>query len=61
MHSILIIDLPDVVTVKPVCNDHHYDKLYYLRFIKLCVLMMTGGTSLLEPPRWAPESREVSH
>ena len=62
-------------TVKPVCNDHVYNKIYYLWFIQWCVVMMTEGTNLLLlkflpsaaylggpwPPRWAPEGREVSH
>ena len=34
-------------TVKPVCNDHLSDKIYYMRFIQLCVLMKTEGTNLL--------------
>ena len=34
-------------TVKPVCNDHLYDKIYYLWFIQWCVLVMTEGTILL--------------
>ena len=34
-------------TVKPVYNDHLYDKIYYLWFIQLCVLMKTEGTTLL--------------
>ena len=34
-------------TGKPVCNDHLYNKIYYLWFIQLCVLMMTEGTNLL--------------
>ena len=25
---------PDAVTVKPVCNDHLYNKIYYLWFIQ---------------------------
>ena len=25
---------PFASTVKPVCNDHLYDKVYYLRFIQ---------------------------
>ena len=60
------------ITVKPVCNDHLYNKINYLWFIQLYVLMMTEGTNLLVltisafwspswPPRWAPEGREVSH
>ena len=34
-------------TVKPVCNDHLYNKIYFLWFIQLCVLMKTEGTDLL--------------
>ena len=34
-------------TVKPVCNDHLYNKIYYLWFIQYCVLMKTEGTNLL--------------
>ena len=34
-------------TVKPVCNDHLYNEIYYLWFIQLCDLMMTEGTNLL--------------
>ena len=34
-------------TVKPVCNDHLYNKIYYLWFNQLCVLMKTEGTNLL--------------
>ena len=48
------------VTVKPVCNDHLYNKIYYLWFIQLCALMMTEGVNLLmltisafwSPSRW---------
>ena len=61
-------------TVKCFCNDHLYDKTYYLWFIQYCVLMKTECTYLLLltisafwsslggpwPPRWAPEGREVS-
>ena len=35
------------VTVKPVCNDHLYNKIYYLWFIQYCVLIKTEGTNLL--------------
>ena len=28
------VDLLDVITVKPVCNDHLYYKIYYLWFIQ---------------------------
>ena len=34
-------------TVKPVCNDHLYNKIHYLWFIQECVLMKTEGTNLL--------------
>ena len=34
-------------TVKPVCNDHLYNKIYYLWFIQKSVLMMTEDTNLL--------------
>ena len=34
-------------TVKPVCNDHLYNKIYYLWFIQLCVLMKNEGANLL--------------
>ena len=34
-------------TVKPVCNDHLYNKIYFLWFIQQCVLMKTEGTNLL--------------
>ena len=34
-------------TVKPVCNDHLYNKIYYLWFIQWCDLVMTEGTILL--------------
>ena len=34
-------------TVKPVRNDHLYNKIYYLWFIQLCVLMKSDGTNLL--------------
>ena len=34
-------------TVKPVCNDHLSNKIYYLQFIQYCVLMKTEGTDLL--------------
>ena len=39
--------LPKIATVKPVCNDHLYDKIHHLRFIQECVLMKTEGTNLL--------------
>ena len=32
-------------TVKPVCNDHLYDKIYYLQFIHQCVLMKAEGNN----------------
>ena len=34
-------------TVKPVCNDHLYNKIYYLCLIQWYVLMKTEGTNLL--------------
>ena len=34
-------------TVKPVCNDHLYNTIYYLWFIQKCVSMITEGTNLL--------------
>ena len=34
-------------TVKPVCNDHLYNKIYYLWFIQQCVSMKTEDTNLL--------------
>ena len=34
-------------TVKPVCNDHLYNKIDYLSFIQSCVLMNIEGTNLL--------------
>ena len=34
-------------TVKSVCNDHLYNKSYYLWFIQKYVLMITEGTKLL--------------
>ena len=30
-------------TVKPACNDHLYNEIYYLWIIQKCVLMMTEG------------------
>ena len=50
----------ELYTVKPVCNDHLYNKIYYLLFIQQCVLMKTEGTNLLlltisafwSPSRW---------
>ena len=54
----------DPYTVKPVCNDHLYNKIYYLWFFQQCVLMKTEGTNLLLltiSAFWrAPEGREVS-
>ena len=35
------------ITVKPVYNDHLYNKIYYLWFIQQCVLKKTEGTHLL--------------
>ena len=34
-------------TVNSVCNDHLYNKSYYLWFIQQCGLMITEGTNLL--------------
>ena len=34
-------------TVKPVCNGHLYNNIYYLWFIQQCVLMKTEGINLL--------------
>ena len=34
-------------TVKPVSNDHLYNKIHYLWFIQSCVLMKVEGTNLL--------------
>ena len=34
-------------TVKPVCNDHLYNEIYYLCFIQQRVLMITEGTHFL--------------
>ena len=34
-------------TLKPVCNDHIYNKMNYMWFIQLCVLMVREGTNLL--------------
>ena len=39
----------EVGTVKPVCNDHLYNKIYYLLFIQYRVLMKTEDTNLLLP------------
>ena len=36
-----------VITVKPVFNDHLYNKIYYLRFIQKCVLMKTEGINVI--------------
>ena len=33
--------------MKPVCNDHLYDKIYDMWFIQYCVLIETEGTNLL--------------
>ena len=33
-----------ISTVKPVCNDHLFNKINYLWFIQKCVLMKTEGT-----------------
>ena len=37
----------DCGTVKPVYNDHLYNKIYYLWFIQKSVLMKTECTNLL--------------
>ena len=37
----------DRCTVKPVCNDHLYNKTFYLWFIQWCVIMKTEGINLL--------------
>ena len=34
-----------VITVKPVCNDPLYNKIYYRGFIQQCVLMKIEGTN----------------
>ena len=50
--------------MKPVCNDHLSNKIYYQWFIQWCVIMKTEGTNLLllaTSALWAPEGREVSH
>ena len=55
--------------MKPVCNDHLYNKIHNLWFIQWYVVMKTEGINLLllaisafwsQPPRWAPEGRELS-
>ena len=61
----------DPSAVKPVRNDHLYNKIEYLWFIQQCVLMMTEGTNLpvltisafLSSSRWpsAQEGREASN
>ena len=35
-----------IYTVKPVCNDHLYNKIDYMWFIQQCVLMKTEGINL---------------
>ena len=40
----------EIDTLKPVCNDHLYDKIYNLWFIQSCVSMKTEGTNLFVPP-----------
>ena len=69
----LVLVVSNYTIVKPVCNNHIYNKNYYLWFIQRCVLMKTEDTNLLLltisalwsssrwPPRWAPEGKEVSH
>ena len=34
-------------TMKPVYNDHLYNKIYYLQFIQKCILMKTEGTNII--------------
>ena len=36
MSKPMMIKFIDAYTVKPVCNDHLYDKTYYLWFIQEC-------------------------
>ena len=36
-----------VIWVKPVYNDHLYNKVYYLQFIQKYVLMKTEGTNII--------------
>ena len=43
----IIFQVKNHCTVKPVCNDHPFNKIYYLWFIQYCVLMKTEGTNLL--------------
>ena len=38
---------PTYCTVTPVCNDHLYNKIFYLWFIQYCVLMKAECTNLL--------------
>ena len=35
------------ITVKPVCNDHLYNKIYYLWFVQWCILIKSEGTNIL--------------
>ena len=51
-------------TVKPVCNDHLSNEIYYLWFIQSCVLMKTDGTIdfLTISAFWnTSRCRDVSH
>ena len=44
----VVCDIPRFpYTVKPVCNDHLSNKIYYLLFIQWCVLMKTEGSNSL--------------
>ena len=36
-----------ISTVKPVCNDHLYNKIHHLWFIQSCVLMKIEGNNSL--------------
>ena len=42
-----------LTTVKPVCNDHLCNKIYYLWFIEQWVLMKTEGTNLTISAFWS--------
>ena len=42
-----IADMFRNYTVKPVCNDHLYNKIHYLWFIQECALMKAECTNLL--------------
>ena len=45
--NILAVSMQMQYTVKPVYNEHPYNKIYHLWFIQLCVLMKAEGTNLL--------------